>query len=69
VIDCCVILHNLLIETGDEIPDDWIEDDSDSGSDCGSDVGYEVGEYNMINDDDRRERCIEYFINMGLLHE
>jgi hypothetical protein len=77
IIHCCVILHNLLIYTGDEIPSDWIEiddsdEDNDSDDEC-SDVGLEVGEYNMIDgvskdNDDRRQRCMEYFINMvGLL--
>lgn len=66
IIDCCVILHNLLIDTGDEIPDDWMEEEE---SDCDSDVGHEVGEYDIVNDDDRRQRCIDYFVNMGLLHE
>lgn len=69
IIDCCVILHNLLIDTGDEIPDDWIDNESDDESDNGSDVGCEVEEYDMVHDDDRRQRCIDYFINMGLLNE
>ena len=75
IIDCCVILHNLLIDTGDIIPPDWIEkeqDDSDEEDDDCSDVGTEIGEYNMINqvqngNDDRRQRCMDYFTDMGLL--
>ena len=43
--------------------------ESDDESDNGSDVGCEVEEYDMVHDDDRRQRCIDYFINMGLLNE
>ena len=32
-IDCCVILHNLMIEQHDEIPDDWRDDDEFSDID------------------------------------
>lgn len=71
VIDCCVILHNLLIDRGDDdIPDEWFDDEADDYSD----VGHVVGEYDMaghINNDDendeRRRRCIDYFRDMNML--
>jgi len=72
VIDCCVILHNLLIERGDDdVPEDWmdIEDDDDI-----SDVGDEIGEYDMHlpvgdeeEDDERRRRCMQYFCDMNVI--
>ena len=69
VIDCCVILHNLLIDCNDEIPEEWLEDEDD-----GSEVGFAIGEYEMAapihqqhENDERRRRCMEYFKDLGLI--
>jgi hypothetical protein len=70
VIDCCVILHNLLIDCGDEIPEEWLEDEDDA-----SEVGFAIGEYQMAapilhdhENDERRRRCMEYFKDVGLIN-
>jgi hypothetical protein len=69
-IECCVILHNLLIEDDDEIPQQWIDEFDDDTSD----VAAMVGEYDYsapIGDehesDERRRRQMEYFVDMGLI--
>lgn len=70
VIECCVILHNLMIDGGeDEIPDEWYDDMDDA-----SEVGAAVGEYDFSapidedeQNDERRQRCIEYFRSMDIV--
>jgi hypothetical protein len=72
IIDCCIILHNFLVDSGDDtVPEEWYDNEAD---DDNSDVGYLVGEYDMavqMNDDDendeRRRRCIDYFRDMNML--
>jgi hypothetical protein len=40
VVDCCIILHNLLNNVGDnEIPEDWRNDDDIMNEDVGQFVG------------------------------
>jgi hypothetical protein len=63
VIDCCVILHNLLIDCHDEIPPRWLLDIEDDASE----VGAALGEYDMaapileVHDkDERRKRLMDY---------
>jgi hypothetical protein len=71
VIDCCIILHNLLIDNGDdEIPLDWMDNDSDDGGSDDEDdashsnVGDAIGEYDfglpVQEHDERRRRCTIY---------
>jgi hypothetical protein len=76
VIDCCIILHNLLIDNGDDqIPLDWLDkenDEEDSDEDDNiSNVGDAIGEYDfglpVQEDDERGHRCISYFRDMGML--
>jgi hypothetical protein len=66
IIDCCIILHNLIVDSRDDaVPEEWYDNEAD---DDNSDVGYLVAEYDMAvqrNDDDendeRQRRCIDYF--------
>jgi hypothetical protein len=76
IIDCCIILHNLLVDVGeDTIPEEWMEDndlmddvmDDDVMDD---DVAGDVGEYdytapiqNYHQKDENRQRCFRYFKN------
>jgi hypothetical protein len=85
-IDCCIILHNMLIGANDdEVPDSWYDSDDDAteigaamgefdSNDDASEIGAAVGEYDLsapfqIQDtnDTRRERCMNYFRDMGKL--
>ena len=68
-IDCCVILHNFLVDHGeDEIPSDWeIPDDV-------SEIGASLGEFDYAgafvagtDSDARRSRCMEYFKSQLLI--
>jgi len=76
VIDCCIILHNLLIDRGDdEIPEDWLDDedeDEEEEDPDESNVGILIGEYEfgnpIVQDDERRKRCMDYFKDMGMLN-
>jgi hypothetical protein len=75
VIDTCVILHNLLVEVGeDEIPNEWYDSDDELSDEDTNDVGADIGEYGYADaiDDDlpndtRRTRCMEYFRDHGVL--
>ena len=62
-IDCCVILHNLLLEADGDIPSSWLED-VDDASDIAAVTGDEalVQELNSAQHDDleRRRRLFEY---------
>lgn len=63
VIDCCVILHNLLIDTkDDEEADRWYEDGHDDNV---SEIGARLGEYDIGGaifeqeaGDERLQRCL-----------
>jgi DDE superfamily endonuclease len=76
MIDCCIILHNLLIDFNkdeDDIPDDWIEDDSsDVDRDDQDDIANDIGEYwysQPINEADqgkeRRTRALQYMSDLS----
>jgi hypothetical protein len=73
IIDCCVILHNFLLQLGDDdIPKDWMEESEDESDDDQSGVGHTVGEYFLTMDDDneddrRRQICMDYFKDMNLI--
>ena len=75
VIDCCIILHNLLIDRGDdEIPADWLDDEDEEEGDDDDDegnMGNLIGEYDfgnpIVENDERRRRCMDYFKDMGML--
>ena len=74
VIDCCVILHNLLIDCNDEIPEEWLEDGDYVSEDDASEVGFAVGEYEMAapilqqhENDERCRHCMDYFKDVGLI--
>ena len=43
VIDCCIILHNLLIDIDDDVPEEWWESDVNDG-----DIATAVGEPNFL---------------------
>ena len=66
VIDCCIILHNLLIDIDDDVPEEWWESDVNDG-----DIATAVGEPNFSApffphspNDERRQRCFDYFQNL-----
>ena len=64
VIDCCVILHNLLLDSEAEEPDEWLEDVDDEASEIGTALGeYEYVQFmhDGLDDDARRTRCLELF--------
>lgn len=70
IIECCIILHNILIDLKDNIPDDWYEDEDND-----SDIANEVGEYTFSSpfldthpNDERRQRCLQYLKGMGSLN-
>jgi hypothetical protein len=70
VIDCCVILHNLLINAGDiDVPEEWLEAVAEA-----SDVGEAVGEFNYASNiydyhenDERRQRQLVHFTNLNMI--
>ena len=70
VIECCVILHNLLVDVGeDTIPQEWMEIQVDD-----EEVGQVVGEYRMSEaileqdrTDVRRQRSMQYFKHNGII--
>lgn len=67
-IECCFILHNLLIDAGDDdVPPEWADSDDDA-----SHIAEAVGEYDFAapiidedQQDERRQRCMEYFSGLG----
>jgi hypothetical protein len=69
VIDCCIILHNLLIDEQDNVPEEWNNDD-----DLIDDDGMQQ-ELELLSDpinkhhskDTRRERCMIIFKNLGIV--
>jgi len=71
VIDCCVILHNFLMDKHDEVPDEWLEELNDD--DGASEVGAAIGEFDYSNpilvqdSSERRQRCIDHFKDMGMI--
>ena len=63
-IDCCMILHNLLLDVDDEIPDEWIDDVDDCSSQIGESIGEVDYSFPLLNDeinDERRQRCLQIF--------
>jgi hypothetical protein len=69
VIDCCVILHNLLLDANDDVPQAWLDDLSDDASDIGEAVGeYEfAGNVRDNNSDERRQYILDYFWDQRLV--
>jgi DDE superfamily endonuclease len=69
VIDCCVILHNLLLDANDDVPQAWLDDLSDDASDIGEAVGeYEfAGNIRDNNSDERRQYILDYFRDQRLV--
>ena len=66
VIDCCIILHNLLIDINDDVPEEWWESDVNDW-----DIATAVGEPNFSApffphspNDEWRQRCFDYFQNL-----
>ena len=66
VIDCCIILHNLLIDIDDDVPEEWWESDINDGE-----IATAVGEPNFSApfyphspNDERRRRGFDYFQNL-----
>ena len=39
MVDCCFVLHNLLLSFSDEINDRWLDDEEDVVSDIGEAIG------------------------------
>ena len=71
IVECCIILHNMLLDLDDAIPDNWY--DSEDRDD--SDLAHTVGEYGFSlpflefhPNDERRQRCMGYLKGMGSLH-
>jgi hypothetical protein len=70
VVDCCVILHNLLINVGETtVPDDWLEVD-----DTSDEIATAAGQQHLADplleadrNDERRLRCMDYFLDQGLI--
>jgi DDE superfamily endonuclease len=67
VIDCCIILHNLLVDVGDNIiPEEWCDDNDVINDDVGVYIGeHDFGaniETNQPNVS-RREICFTYYKN------
>ena len=72
IIECCIILHNLLISMNDDIPNEWYDDDE---GDDDSDIANTIGEYAFSDafldhhaNDERRGRCFDYLKGMGSLN-
>ena len=78
IIDCCIILHNLLIDCDDEIPEQWLNDILSSGEVDG--IEEELGEENRFlparyeeddienNDDTRRQQCLSFFKDFNFIN-
>jgi hypothetical protein len=70
VIDCCVILHNLLIDVGDDdIPEEWLRAVQEA-----QDVGEAMGKFDYARDifdyhenDERRQQQLVHFINLNMI--
>ena len=70
MIDCCIILHNLLIDACDEIPDEWMDEFDDDISKVGAAIGEHDYARPMLRQDisdERCQRCLEYFHNMNMI--
>jgi hypothetical protein len=69
VIDCCILLHNLLIDEHDDVPDEWY-DDEDVIDDDGMQQEMDLlchPIYEFHSNDTRRERCMNAFKNLGIV--
>ena len=71
LIQTCVILHNLLIDCNDEIPELWFDEFDDDASD----IAQQIGEDHLSapfhvddRDDARRQRLFDHYNDMGVLH-
>jgi DDE superfamily endonuclease len=67
LIDCCIIIHNLLINAGDnKIPADWQDDEDVMDVDVGQYVG-ETSFWNRIGNsapnDARRQLCYKIYLD------
>jgi hypothetical protein len=69
VIDCCIILHNLLIDLVDDIPKHWYEeDDIIDDEDFNAELDELVSPINAnCPNDTRRQRCMNLFKNLGIV--
>jgi hypothetical protein len=70
MIECCIILHNLLIDTDDDIPDVWLDEFEDDVSEVGAAIGeydYSLPILDQDSCDERRQRCIDYFKDMNMI--
>jgi len=72
-----MILHNLLLDCDDEIPEQWINEILSSGEVDG--IEEELGEQNRSllarheddtesNDDTRRQQCLSFFRDFNLIN-
>lgn len=70
IIDCCVILHNLLIDAGETtVPDDWMEVD-EAADEIATAAGQDHLAHPILDadrNDERRLRCMHYFVDQGLI--
>jgi hypothetical protein len=70
VIDCCIILHNMMIDEQDIVPEEWY-DDEDLIHDDGMQQELELLShpiYEYHSNDTRRERCMSIFKNLGIVN-
>lgn len=57
-IDCCVVLHNILIDLKDEAPEEWVEQEDDDDTTMDGLIDHTVVGQDK---DERRQRLLEYF--------
>ena len=71
-IECCVIIHNFLIEEKEAVVDGWIEELDDDGNNVANMIGkydFPIPGGAVVPNDKRRRRVMEHFFDSGLINE
>jgi hypothetical protein len=69
-VNCCIILHNLLIDSNDTVPEEWLDEFDDDVSEVGAAIGeldYSRPLLEQDDGDERRQRYIRFFKDMNMI--